>query len=244
MHRSLKRLSEGADLVLVLKGEILAKGTLKRIGTPKILWWPDYSQETLHNIAEAYNYVFTTAPTQEYRWLPHGVDPYIHHPIEPVDKYKCDLIFCGTGHRDLGRREWIRNFTKFNLKIYGNDWPPGFPCYCGKAIYNEELSKAYSSAKIVLNQHGLKCGFNMRCWETLACKAFLLTDKVNGMEDVFEIGKHFVAYNDAEEAKELAIYYIFAEKERKRIAEAGYDCVTKNHTYVHRLKQLLKEVGF
>jgi spore maturation protein CgeB len=56
---------------------------------------------------------------------------------------------------------------------------------------------------------------------------------------LFEAGKEVIVYDSTEECAELIRYYLQHEKERTRIARAGQERTLKEHTYYHRMQELL-----
>ncbi len=115
------------------------------------------------------------------------------------------------------------------------------------SISMEDERKLYASAKICVNIHeyyrdGVTKGFsNEREFKIPASGGFELSDYVPGMERYFELGKEIVAVRSAKEWFEKIDYYLKPEHEaeRKKIQEAGTARVLQEHTYSHRVKQLM-----
>jgi hypothetical protein len=172
--------------------------------------------------------------------LPFACCPEIHYPMD-LSK-NIDVSFVGTNRN--GRVELINYLVScgVNILIWGNNWPLDTQNYMGKAIYLDKKRVVYNSSKIVLNHHYL-IGVNMRFFEALGMKCFLLSDKVDGIEELgFKNGTHYVSYDNKEDLVDKINYYIEHQKEREKIANQGYDLVTKKHTYTIRVKELLAKV--
>ena len=60
---------------------------------------------------------------------------------------------------------------------------------------------------------------------------------------MFERGKEVVAYRSPEECAELVQYYLEHEDEREAIARAGQQRTLREHTYHHRMRELVEIVG-
>lgn len=94
-----------------------------------------------------------------------------------------------------------------------------------KAVYRVELSKICSASEIVLNfirpQNG--DSFNMRNFEILACKGFLLNQRTDEKLEFFEENKEIWIFDDADELKTKIFYSLNDEDERKMCANAVYD---------------------
>jgi hypothetical protein len=81
---------------------------------------------------------------------------------------------------------------------------------------------------------------NFRFFEALSCGAMLLTRRVsNGQEELFQEGKHYVAFETDAELIERVEYYLQHDSERERIAAAGHREVLTRHSLEFRLVGLL-----
>ncbi len=83
---------------------------------------------------------------------------------------------------------------------------------------------------------------NMRVFETMANgQAMLLTNTYDdlGYEELFEEGRHYIAYKSEEEAVEKAVYYAKHPDEAAKIAREGQQHTLAKHTYLHRCREIL-----
>lgn len=135
-------------------------------------------------------------------------------------------------------------------------WGPGWKellsqqmhqdAFRGEALAPADACKVYSASQVNLNTHhqqSRNAGLNTRAFEIPAAGAFELSDYVPGMEALLEPGREVAVYHSPEQAGELARYYIKAEDERRRIAEAGHRRVLAEHTYRHRMQDLLSALS-
>ena len=60
---------------------------------------------------------------------------------------------------------------------------------------------------------------------------------------LFTPGKHFDTYNTVEECMEKIAFYLDNVKVRSDIAREGAKLVHAEHTFVHRMRRMLKIVG-
>jgi spore maturation protein CgeB len=79
----------------------------------------------------------------------------------------------------------------------------------------------------------------MRVFEAMSCGRLLLTDRANGILDIFSDKKHLIVYNE-NNLEELILYYLDNSEEREKIAKSGYNEVVEKHTYEKRLEKILK----
>jgi hypothetical protein len=105
-----------------------------------------------------------------------------------------------------------------------------------------DMYRILYSAKIALNHHitaADRYANNMRLYEATGVGTLLVTDYKDNLGELFEIGREIVAYNSPEECLELIAYYLDHEEERQAIARAGQERTLNEHTYSHRMCELL-----
>ncbi len=107
---------------------------------------------------------------------------------------------------------------------------PGFAVF--NNVFLEEKAKLASRMKIMVNV-SLNNDINFRIFETLACGALLITDKINGngLEDLFRDGEHLITFDSEKDLVEKIHYYLEHEDERIRIADAGKAKVLECYTH-------------
>lgn len=173
----------------------------------------------------------------EATWLPHAVEPRAYCDAQdPTGTKPYELIskpydICFVGHISSQNRidALDRMFREF----------PNF--FYGQRLFNEAARK-YAESKIVFNI-AMKDDVNMRCFEAMGSKSFLLTDRVQSIEDLFVDGKHCAMYSSLDEAVDKARYYLAHDNEREAICEAGYAEVMKHHTIDNRLDKMLEAIN-
>ncbi len=159
-------------------------------------------------------------------WIPVACDPEIHQRIPGRKRY--DLGFVGTDGKNNPRVDYLRTIRCA--------YPDSF---VGKSPYSR-MGRIYSRSKIGFN-YSIQNDVNMRMFEICSCGTLLLTNAItdNGLEDLFEPGRHLVVYRDMEEFQALAKHYLQDDAARDKIAEEGYRRAVARHTYRHRLSQML-----
>ena len=167
----------------------------------------------------------TDAGIKNVFWLPLACDPDIHGKVEHEKKW--DVGFVGTIPEAQNRRKILleRIGSRFNLSC--------------ERKFMDEMAEHYSRSKIIFN-NAINNDLNMRVFEALCSGSLLLTDCASGsgLEEMFENRKHLIIYED-ENIESLVAHYLDNDKERELIAEQGRQEVLKNHTYVHRAKDLI-----
>lgn len=167
---------------------------------------------------------------------------------EDLDIYECDIT--NAGNLYPSRAALYQHFTDYNFKLWGG--PPAIwmnteklrHIIMGKIVFMEEKSKAFSAAKIVLNNlhPAVVDGVNKRTFEIPACGGFQISSLRDATNELFEVGKEIVCYKNLEDLKEKIDYYLNPknESERKEIIDAGYNKAINHHTYEHRMKEMLE----
>lgn len=109
-----------------------------------------------------------------------------------------------------------------------------------------DMYRVLAKAGIVLNRHAgwaENNANNMRLYEATGVGAMLLTDYKDNLGQLFKIGKEVVAYRSKYECAKLIKYYLEHEEERASIAAAGQRRTLEEHTYYHRMGELVQIVG-
>ncbi|MCJ7580981.1 MAG: glycosyltransferase [Candidatus Aminicenantes bacterium] len=256
------------DLCLISGGHRIFPETIQKIkkkGIKTALWTIDVplTFQPIIQAAPFYDYMFcggteaqellAEAGITETFWLPFACDPEVHKPvdvnIEEKKKWGSDITFVGSYYPN--RHEVFEKINDFNLKLWGPGWnklPPDSPLRPlarDIQLTPEDWGKIYCSSKIVVVIHykneKIPCyQASPKVYETLACKSFLLVDDQQDVKSLFEDGKHLVIFKDPRDLREKIDYYLSHPEERKQIALHGYQEAIQNHTYVHRIKRLIK----
>jgi len=262
------------DIAVVTGGHRISSETVLKMvkqGVVTVLWTIDpplYFQPII-KVAPFYDHIFCQgteavelldrAGIKGSQWLPMACDPDYHHPVDcPVadrEKYGSDLVFVGSYYPD--RASIFEKISEFDLAIWGPGWDgldrnsPLRRCIRGAHATPDEWLKIYSASKIVLatHYHDPQNRFPVyqaspRVFEALACRAFMLCDDQRDVFSLFQDGRDLVRFIDASDLKNKVQYYLARSEEREKIASTGYRNVLNNHTYLHRIKQLLSSIGY
>lgn len=182
-------------------------------------------------------------------FLPQACYPKFHHIIsEKVEDetYKCDITNAGNSYPS--RIALYEKLKDFDFKMWGAPPPVWMKnkfinsIHQNKEVYGEEKIKAFSGAKIVLNNlhPAVINGVNKRTFEIPACGGFQITKFSDVIGGLFAEGEEIVTYNNFEDLQEKIQYYLENSQEREKIAKAGFIRANKDHTYEVRLKQMIK----
>jgi len=159
-------------------------------------------------------------------WLPLACSPELHDVGQPERLY--DVAYIGRIQDDPDERRariLDRVRTRFPKHRIGQQWPA-------------DMARTYAQSKIVVNA-AVNNDLNMRVFEAMASGALLITDRAEGLSDLFQEGEHFVLYRDEDELCPLIERYLADREARERIAQQGREFVLAQHTYDLRMEQLL-----
>jgi spore maturation protein CgeB len=105
-----------------------------------------------------------------------------------------------------------------------------------------EMYGRLSRSRITLNRHiDVAAGYanNMRLFEATGIGTFLLTDAQRNVADMFDPEREVVTYSSVSDLIRKARFYLEREDERREIAAAGQRRTLAEHTYRHRMPELV-----
>jgi len=195
----------------------------------------------------------------EGEFLPFGVDLGLFYPKDLDQGYSYDLAYVGSDIKGRIRTaRYLLPAANYNLGLFGN-WQPQH-CFRiwrnwrsfeyqkvlrkisqGKISLSDE-PVLYSNARINLNFSSQECvDWNVitdRIYKVLACRGFLITDRVSAAEDF--MSDCMVFTDGGEDLVEKREYYLKNPAARERIAQRGYEYVVRNSSIEIRAKELFK----
>lgn len=111
----------------------------------------------------------------------------------------------------------------------------------GTVDYYEQMPLVFNHSKINLNisLRSIKSGIPLRAFDILGSGGFLLSNFQADFLDDFVPGEDFVYYESKEDLLDKIDYYLTHEEERMAVALSGHDKVAANHTFRHRVREML-----
>lgn len=147
--------------------------------------------------------------------------------LESLCANNIEIDFWGYGIENLSSHSPIRKRYK------GEAW--------GLDMYNLLINSKMTVTKHISSVAG-QFANNMRLYEATGVGTLLITDCKDNLHEMFAPGKEVVTYRDADEAAEQISYYLAHEEERKQIAAAGQRRTLQEHTYLHRMAEMVEIV--
>jgi spore maturation protein CgeB len=183
-----------------------------------------------------------------------SVDPTVHYPVRPVERYRADLSYLGTYAED--RQETLlrlliepaRRLSGRRFLIAGAQYPTAFPwsdnTYFVRHLPPAEHSAFYASSRLTLNiTRGpmAEMGYcpSGRLFEAAACGAPVLTDSWEGLSDFFEPGSEIIMASSTEDAMAALER---SDEELSRIARAARERTLAEHTADRRASELIAAI--
>ena len=199
------------------------------------------------------------AGAKQINYLPMAADPAIHGPLiltpEERNELGADVSFVGAGYAN--RRQLLPRLLtqEWTFKLWGNEWDGaaalnGVLQRSGGRIDTETCVKVFNGTKVNINLHswtgeGLDPHgdfVNPRTFELAACGAFQIVDERTLLREVFT-GEELVTTGRPDDLVSQVRQWLRDEAGRKQMADAARQRVLAEHTYVHRMRQLLAQIG-
>lgn len=125
---------------------------------------------------------------------------------------------------------------------WGRAFGPGSDArLLGRLDYYADLPRFYPMSMVSLNctSRQMKGAVNQRVFDVPACGGFVLTDRREQLDRLFEPGREVVVYDVPEEIPGLVERYTRDAAARERVSLAARRRILAGHTYEHRLAELL-----
>jgi glycosyltransferase involved in cell wall biosynthesis len=177
--------------------------------------------------------------------MPQFTDPDVFYP-EPDESAAHELLFAGNWRGVFRRAVWDALSAGLNPALYGRGWSRLAPEHArAQEVSADQLRRLYSSCEILLADHwdDMRArGFVAnRIYDALACEAFVITDRVAGIEA--ELGDVVDTYSGAAELRAKVEHWLAHPDERRERARRGRELVLERHTAGHRARQLVEAIA-
>jgi spore maturation protein CgeB len=181
-----------------------------------------------------------------------SVDPRIHAPVAPIEKYRADLSYLGTYAAErqaslvelfleparalpeqwfaIGGSLYPHDFAWMpNLKYLWHVPPAEHPAFYCSALLNLNVTRAPMAAM----------GYcpSGRLFEAAACGAAMITDYWPGLEEFYEPGAEILVARDRSDVLEALQR---SPSELQTLARRARERTLEQHTIEHRAQQMLE----
>jgi O-antigen biosynthesis protein len=241
------------DVVLVLRG---VERIRSQDGAVNLLWIISHPSRISSHELKSFDAVFAASNSWSKKVsaktgipvtaLLQATNPAKFNPTVSAPDTGHDVLFLGNTRNEF--REVIRHCLQIGVSptIYGKDWDRFVPSelIAGEFIANSEIAALYRSAGVVLNDHWDDMAnegfYSNRLFDAVASGGRVLSDKVDGIEQVFAGGVK--TYSAPAELAELC------NKDNRgiwgtqlEIAERANN-IGREHSFDQRAKELVQAV--
>jgi len=243
-------------------GRVLAD--LRARGVPSANWWLNdpFQFERATRILPAYDFAFTNARDsvaayaergiRNVRFLPTACEPSVHRPL-PALAPLCDISFAGdwSAMREQMIGALVANgvdvgiFGPWRRKL-GEDSPLR-PRLEHGFFTPQRMAEIFAACKATLNIHTWRgrfdYGLNPRVFEAAACGVPQLVDYKRELDDLFDAAERaaMLIYRTDEELLDQCRRKDLGELRSRAVAAS--ESIREKHSYVARMRELLKVCG-
>ena len=212
-----------------------------------ISWTTDDSwkyEQVSRFIGPFYHAMATTYPGTVRRYRRDGIcnvmltnwaanSAFLRGPLRAAD-CRIQVSFVGASHGNRARRvEWLRR-QGIDVACFGHGWPEG-------SVEADSIPAIMRNSVISLNFANAR-GDNQlkaRTFEVPGAGGFLLTERVQGLEGVYEVDREITVFESDLDMMEKVRYFLNHPDDRDAIAKAGFERTRRDHTYEIRFSELL-----
>lgn len=133
--------------------------------------------------------------------------------------------------------------SRFTVDLYTGSSKLNLPVrWNGRVTTHYEMPFVFRNSRINLNTtvRGIRTGIPLRIWDILGCGGFLLTNYQAELQEYFKQGEDLDIFSSSDELLEKADYYLTHEAQRKEMAHHAFVTVKENHTYIHRIEEMIR----
>lgn len=224
--------------------------------------------------AKLFDFIFTTDANMLTKYydvvnhkqvfaMPFSAEPTIHNPIKINDNRINKIVFAGSYYANRHKERCsdmdnaLEVASEFGLDIYDRNYeenmksrtqfsfPERFSDNIIGTLRYGEINKAYKGYRVMLNVNTVKNSptmFSRRVFEALACGTPIISTNSLGIKLLFN---NIVCNSDNNEVMQSHIGRLMNDDGYYRqISLEGIREVFLNHTYKHRIIEMLEKIGF
>jgi len=167
---------------------------------------------------------------------------------EVADRLACESLVTWEATRQY-RWACVTALASFAPLVAGDEdgWRRAFGAsssarFLPRLDYYQDLPRFYPQSRISLNctSRQMKGAVNQRVFDVPACGGFVLTDRREQLDKLFEPGREVVTYDAPEEIPALVARLLADDAERERVSWAARRRILAEHSYEHRLTELAR----
>lgn len=236
-----------------------------------VLWWPDSLLRLNSHVIEClplYDLVasYSQAAVDVIQqlgaplaaWVPLAADSVLHRADIEISEeqrriFGCDVGFVGNYRPEREQAVLALSQAGFNVKVWGHsEWRRDASdrsavrrYWQGRPLYGDDFVRAVICSQVSLNPIDPTNypAANMRFFELLACGGVALNSACPEMESEFVNRETTCYYLNQSDLVAVAGELVEHPKLGREIATSGQRLVQRSHSYVHRVRQVLKSLS-
>lgn len=185
-------------------------------------------------------------------FMPKSFDPQTHRPLElsvqDQQRFASDVAFVGGYEHERGESIEFLASLGIPVRVWGPGWPrlgSRYPSLRieGQPAFGEDYAKVINAAKVMLCflRKVNRDRQTARSIEIPACGTFMLAERTEEHQALFQEGVEAVYFGSDEEMGAKVRYYLASKSERVRIAQAGRRrCFESGYSHASRLEAVLQ----
>lgn len=184
-------------------------------------------------------------------YLPEACNPRWHRVPSPDVDHEPHLAVLGNYYPYRVRLLERLHRAGIPMRLYGNPlprWMPSpalAPLHTGRYVTGAEKAHVVRGAAAVLNPlHPAEIdGLNNRLFEATACGACVLSEHRAELANHYGVGEEVLSFTSFDELVDQARWCIANPGDARRIGDRAALRAHAEHTYAHRLRELLRIAG-
>ena len=159
------------------------------------------------------------------------------------------IVLAGETAAAERRLSWVAELAPFGVEVWGDPHWRSIERYGaryrGSAAHTGELTRIYNAARVNVDIGRLYQTdiVTMRVFDVLACGGFLIAERSDALEDLFDVGGEVEAFGTLEELKEKVAYFLDHPEAARRIAARGERAVRERHAFQDRVEKMLTRLA-
>ncbi|MFA9556912.1 glycosyltransferase [Evansella sp. AB-rgal1] len=259
----------GFKLPIQIVQLLRSKGVILVVWMTEDPYFIDHSLKLIHHYDYVFSidlaalHVYKEAGHNHAYHLPLGTDTDIFYPTPCIKDFESDLCLVGYPYPNRLRMiKLLLKETDYSIHLVGSQWKKQFfktqhpklsihPHW----ITPQNVNFIYNSAKINLNTHRpfnlkqnknkkgiMPLSINNRTFDIASCRSFQLIECKEDLSQHFNIGKEIICFTSMNDLVDKINYYITHENKREDIAKEGQNKVKSQHTFLHRMNEMIDTI--
>lgn len=253
------------DGVIVVDSALTAESAdaLGEIARPLCFWYPDavsnLGRQTMFHAS--YDAVFSKEPRlveparriagYPTHYLPEACNPRWHRIPTGGGDREPHLVVMGNYYPYRVRLLERLHGAGVAMRLYGNPFPRWMPSptlaplHTGRYVTRDEKARVLRGAAGVLNTlHPAEIdGLNARLYEATGCGACVLSEHRAELDKQYRLGEEILSFSSFDELVDQTRWCIEHPDEAREIGDRAAVRAHSDHTYAHRLADLLGIIG-